>query len=95
MHPLDIVFAVLMILAAMSVPVAMVMRRSRAKGRCRLAGSFLLGLAFISAFPSALRDAPHLWQALLLPLAGLILIWLGVRKYRRDPEGRTPPAEIL
>ncbi|UWZ82443.1 LptF/LptG permease family protein [Occallatibacter riparius] len=92
---LTIVPVSLIILAAVSVPAAMLIPRSRAKGRMRLAGSLLLGMGFISEFPAALHDVPPLWRAALVPIGGLFLVWAGIRKYRRDPEGRTSPAQIL
>jgi hypothetical protein len=85
----------LIILAVVSVAIAMLIPRSRAKGRMRLAGSLLLGLAFIVTFPGLLQQTPHSWRAIVVPVGGVFLIWVGVRKYRRDPEGRTPAARIL
>ena len=69
--------------------------RSRAKGRLRLLGSLLIGCAFPVM---ALSQAVAQHKALLIVVGlvcGSFLVWVGFRKYRRDPEGRTPPAQIL
>ena len=95
MTALDYLGVGLFILAAISVPIAMLMPRSRAKGKMRLAGSVLLGLGFIWVVPTAFNGVLPVWRAAPFPVAGLVFIWLGIRKYRRDPEGRTPPAQIL
>jgi hypothetical protein len=34
-------------------------------------------------------------QRIGLAGVGILLTWLGLRKYQRDPEGRTPAATIL
>jgi hypothetical protein len=68
---------------------------SRAKGRIRLAGSLFVGTAILlAALSQAIAEGK-----LRLGVAGLLgaafLVWVGLRKYRRDPEGRTPSAQIL
>lgn len=68
---------------------------SSAKGRIRLVGSVFIGLAIVlSGLSKAIGEGkPQLGVFGLL--GGILLMWLGLRKYRRDPEGRTPPARIL
>jgi hypothetical protein len=86
---------VAILLAVVCVLVQALIQVSRAKGNTRLAGSILLGGGLSAA--SVIHMASHLesWpEVILLPMGG-ILIWLGVRKHSRDPEGKTPPAAIL
>ena len=87
--------SVLAVLAVVSVMIAAVTPRSRTKGRLRLAGSLLIGTAFVvGSLCQALIEA-KLWLGLVGVSAGLFLGWVGMRKYRRDPEGRTRASKIL
>lgn len=87
--------AVLAVLAVVSVMIAAVTPTSRTKGRLRLAGSLLIGTAFVvGSLCQALIEA-KLWLGLVGVSAGLFLGWVGMRKYRRDPEGRTRASQIL
>jgi sulfite exporter TauE/SafE len=68
---------------------------SRLKGRVRLASSLLVGAAFpVMAISQGVMQRKPLLSVVEL-IAGAFLVWLGLRKYRRDPEGRTPSAQIL
>ena len=81
-----------LVLAALCAIAALPMPISRAKGRVRLAGSLLLGTGFILI---GILQGFALRRIWLLILGGVILIWVGLRKYRRDPGGSTPSATIL
>jgi hypothetical protein len=68
---------------------------SRAKGRARLAGSLFIGIAIpLGVLPEAIAQRKAITAVIGLA-AGVFLVWVGMRKYRRDPEGRTPSARIL
>ena len=82
----------LIILAAVSVPIAALIPISNSKGRVRLAGSLLLGTGFILMGVVHVIVNQRYW---LLVIGGGFLIWVGLRKYRRDPQGRTSSAAIL
>jgi hypothetical protein len=92
---LRIIPLALVVAAAVIVPISMMMPASRAKGKTRLAGSLLLGavLVLISVFQVVAGDCR--WQEGILLLGGVGLAYLGVRRYRKDPEARTPAAQIL
>lgn len=68
---------------------------SLAKGRMRFLGSLLIALAIpLGAIDQAITTS-DLAPGVMGLLAGAFLAGVGVRKYRRDPEGRTPPAQML
>ena len=81
-----VLFAFLCVIVAAMAPV------SKLKGQARLLASLSLGLGF---FVNCLVQTFAIWQLLLGLAAGAMLILLGLRKYRRDPEGKTPAATIL
>lgn len=81
--------------AAGCVLIAALTRVSRAKGRIRLAGALLIGTAFPVAALSQAITVGKVLPGVIGVLGGLFLVWVGLRKYRRDPEGRTPLAQIL
>jgi hypothetical protein len=86
---------VLVLFAVGCVVIAALTPVSRAKGRIRLSASLFIGIAIpLGALSQAIAEGK-----LLLGVAGLVggvfLVWIGLRKYRRDPEGRTPSAQIL
>lgn len=89
-------FALALVLCAvLCVFIAALVPASHKKGRIRLAGSLFIG----AAFPVA-TSAQSLIERKLLPLlvgliVGSFLAWIGWRKYRRDPQGKTPAAQIL
>lgn len=68
---------------------------SRTKGRLRVAGSLLIGMAISFGALSQGVAEGNLWLGLVGFLCGVCLVWLGLRKYRRDPEGRTRASQIL
>jgi putative exporter of polyketide antibiotics len=83
------------LLAVVCVLVQALMPVFRIKGNVRLAGSILLGAGLSAESIVQMATRHRLWpEVILLPISGL-LIWLGVRKHSRDPEGKTPPAAIL
>jgi hypothetical protein len=68
---------------------------SRAKGRIRLAGSLIIGIAIpLGAIAQAVQEG-RLRLGVGGILGGTFLVFVGLRKYHRDPEGRTPPAQLL
>jgi len=81
--------AVFITLIALAVPV------SRAKGRMRLMGSCLIGTAFLLASLTEMIYERAFWPKVIVALAGIFLIWVGFRKYQRDPDGKTPAAKML
>jgi threonine/homoserine/homoserine lactone efflux protein len=92
MNLLVLVFAVC---AIGSVVTAALIPVSRAKGRIRLAGSFFIGIAFpLGALEQTIAEGKIL-PGIVGFIGGAFLVWVGLRKYQRDPEGRTPPAQIL
>jgi ABC-type xylose transport system permease subunit len=84
-----VVIAVACVLIAALTPV------SRQKGRIRLAGSLCIGAAFLIGSVSQILTKGKSIPALIGALCGVFLVWVGLRKYRRDPEGRSPSAQIL
>jgi hypothetical protein len=68
---------------------------SRVKGKTRLVGSLLAGAGFCTASFDLIVTQRQLWRGVLVLLMGGLLIWFGTRKYSRDPEGKTPSANIL
>jgi hypothetical protein len=84
-----------LLLALVCVLVQALMPVSRTKGNTRLAGSILLGGGLSAESLIQMASQHGFWpEVTLLPMGG-VLIWLGVRKHSRDPEGKTPPAAIL
>lgn len=65
------------------------------KGWRRLAASMLVGAAFGVGSTAEMFIERRLWPGALGILIGSLLIWIGFRKHKRDPEGITPPASIL
>jgi hypothetical protein len=83
------------LLAVVCVLVQALMPVSLTKGNTRLAGSILLGGGLSAESVIQMASQHSFWpEVILLPMGG-VLIWLGVRKHTRDPEGKTPPADIL
>jgi hypothetical protein len=79
------------LLAVVCVLVQALMPVSRTKGTTHLAGSTLLGGGLCAQSLIQMASQHGFWaKVILLPMGG-VLIWLGVRKHSRDPEGRTPP----
>lgn len=95
MHIVDGFFIFLILSAFVCVVVQALMPVSRWKGNVRFAGSLLVGVVFGAEALLQIAFRHRLWPEVLLLLMGGLLIWVGVRKRNRDPEGRTPPAAIL
>jgi len=85
----------LAICAISCVVLAALIPTSSIKGRIRLAGSLLVGAAFlVASLSQALAQGKPILFVVGL-MGGAFLVWLGLRKYRRDPQGRTRPDQIL
>jgi uncharacterized membrane protein len=84
--------SVLVLIAFLCVIVAAMAPVSKLKGQARLLASLSLGSGFVV---NCLVQRFAIWQLLLGLTAGALLILLGLRKYRRDPQGKTPVATIL
>jgi hypothetical protein len=60
-----------------------------------VSGSLFIGIAFaLGALTQSMHTGKSLPGVVGL-VAGAFLMWVGIRKYQRDPEGRTPPAQIV
>ena len=68
---------------------------SRAKGYTRLAASLFCGPALMLHLLAQAFDEGEFLPGVIGLFVGVFLVWVGLRKHRRDPEGRTPPAQIL
>lgn len=90
-----LIAAGIIVLAALSVPIAAMIPKSQLKRRFRLAGSLLLGIGLVVASVGEMIQSGRLLPEGILTAGGVFLVYVGVRKYRRDPEGRTAPAQIL
>ena len=95
LFPARVLSLVFVVAAALSVLIATLTPVSRFKGRIRLLGSCLVGVAFLVTSVTEMIRAEKLWPQSLLTAAGIFLIWIGFRKYQRDPKGRTRTASIL
>ena len=95
MHIVDGFFLFLILSAVVCVVVQALMPKSRRKGNVRFAGSLLVGIVFGAEALLQIASRHRFWPEVLLLLMGGLLIWVGVRKRNRDPEGRTPPAAVL
>ena len=82
-------------MAVLCVLVAAVLPVSVAKGRIRLLGSLSVGAGFAVMSLTQIVNENRLWPTAVLLFGGIFLIWVGLRKYRRDPEGKTPARSIL
>ena len=56
---------------------------------------YLHGGGFVVGGLDQIVKEDHLWPGSIGLLAGVFLVWIGLRKHRRDPEGRTPARSIL
>jgi hypothetical protein len=83
------------LLAVLCVLVAAVMPISKAKGQTRLAASLLVGAGFVLGALFQMTKEGHIWPGIGGLAAGAFLAWVGLRKFRRDPEGITPAAKML
>ena len=83
------------VLAVICVLIAALVPTSKTKGQIRLFGSLFVGAAFGLDALLQLTAGNGAWPRFFELIVGVLLIWLGFRKHRRDPEGRTPAASIL
>jgi threonine/homoserine/homoserine lactone efflux protein len=92
---INLLVLVFTLIAVGCVVIAALAPVSRAKGRMRLAGSLSIGIAIpLGGLSQAIREG-KLLPSIVGLLGGVFLVWVGLRKYQRDPEGRTPSAQIL
>ena len=68
---------------------------SSQKGLWRLAASLLVGAAFIVGSIAQVVKQNQLWPGVFGLGAGAFLMWVGYRKYKKDPNGKTPVAQML
>ena len=68
---------------------------SSQKGLRRLAASVLIAAAFVVGSVAQMLGEHRLWPGAFGIGAGAFLVWVGWRKYKRDPHGHTRPAQIL
>jgi hypothetical protein len=95
MKYINVVSLILILLALVTVIAAALMPISLRKGKTRLYGSLFVSAAFLTASISQMVEARRLWPEAILLVGASFLAWLGIRKYRRAPEGRTRSAQIL
>jgi len=86
---------VLFSLAVLSVLIAALIPVSRLKGRVRLFGSLSVATTFCVASLQEMHRQGDAGKMTLIFVDGIFLVGIGLRKYRRDPEGWTPPALVL
>lgn len=87
--------AVLVLLALTCASVAGLMRVSPRKGQIRLLASLLVAAALSFGGLAQMVSEKALWPAIFGVLAGSFLVWMGFRKYKRDPFGKTPAGKML
>ncbi len=61
----------------------------------RLIASLLVGAAFAVGSLLQIFTERRLWPGAFGLGAGVFLVWVGFRKRKRDPDGRTPAAQVL
>jgi hypothetical protein len=85
----------LILLGVFCVIVAALRPVSRQKGQMRLLASLLGGAAVSVDSVTKIGKENLLWPAIIQLVGGFCLIWLGLRKFKRDPKGKTPAAQML
>jgi thiol:disulfide interchange protein len=75
--------------------VAAIIKVSERKGLFRLAASIAVALGFVIGGAAQMTSERPIWPGCFGLAASCFLAWMGVRKFNRDPEGRTPPASML
>ena len=85
----------LVLLGLVCALVAALSARSSQKGLCRLAASLLVGAAFTVGSIAQMIKETRLWPGVFGLGAGAFLMWVGYRKYQKDPKGKTPAAQML
>lgn len=68
---------------------------SSRKGLLRLSASAMVALGFAVGAVSQVINEKRLWPGCLGLGVSCFLAWIGFRKFKRDPEGRTPAASML
>lgn len=68
---------------------------SSLKGRLRLLGSLFVGTAFTVGGLFQTMNEQRLGPGGFGVVFGIFLIWIGVRKHKRDPNGASPAAQML
>lgn len=74
---------------------AAIIKVSEEKGLFRLAASIAVALGLATGGAAQMVGERRIWPGCFGLVASCFLAWIGVRKFNRDPEGRTPPASIL
>lgn len=85
----------LILLGLAAALVAALSAVSPQKGLWRLAGSLLVGAAFTVGSMAQMVKETRLWPGIFGLGAGAFLMWIGYRKYKKDPRGNTPAAQML
>jgi len=85
----------LILLGLIFALVAASTKLSPRKGLLRLAASVTVSLGFASGGVAQVILEGRLWPGCLGVVVAGFLSWVGITKYNRDPEGRTPAASIL
>jgi hypothetical protein len=75
--------------------IATLMPVATPKGRIRLASSLAVGLGFIIGAIGQVVEEGNIWPGGLGFVVGIFLSWIGVRKYHRDPKGKTRANQML
>jgi hypothetical protein len=65
------------------------------KGLRRLIASLLVAAAFLEGSIAQMAAETSLWPGAFGIGMGAFLAWIGYRKYKRDPDGRTPASKML
>jgi hypothetical protein len=85
----------LILLGLASALVATLSAISAQKSPWRLATSVFVGAAFTVGSIAQMLKENQLWPGAFGLGAGVFLMWIGYRKYKKDPDGNTPAAKML
>jgi hypothetical protein len=85
----------LILLGLASLLAAAFMPVSRQKGWTRLFASMFVSAAFAVGSITQIQSMHRLWPGAFGMAVATYLAWIGLRKHKHDPEGRTPVASTL
>jgi hypothetical protein len=85
----------LILLGLASLLIASFAPVSRQKGWVRLFASIFVSVAFAVGSITQIQSERRIWPGAFGLAVAMFLAWGGLRKHKRDPEGRTPVASIL